>query len=76
MRFVEVKARSASDVHAEDVLPTSKRATLNRAAEAWLAEHASVVEAAFDEVAWLLAVVDVTTDPWGLAVIDSPFDGG
>lgn len=71
-----MKARTASGVHADDVLPAAKRATLNRAAEAWLADQGDAVEEAFDEVAWLLAVVDVSADPWQLDVIDSPFDGG
>ena len=76
LRFVEVKARSEADVHPDDVLPAGKRGTLNRAAEAWMAERSEAVDEAFEEVAWLLAIVDVSVTPWVLTWIDSPFDGG
>ena len=72
LRFVEVRARAEGLVSAEDSIGHRKRRRLVRAAEAYL-QHFS---GAYDEVAFLVAVVDLAVDPWTVTWYDDAFDGG
>jgi putative endonuclease len=70
LRFVEVRARAAdTDVPVEETIGRAKRARLRGAAEAWLSASAI----AFDEVAFLVALVDLDEVPWRVSWIDDAF---
>lgn len=67
LRFVEVKARSAHDLHGPEVaVGPRKRRRLVRAAEAYLA----AVDTPYDEVAFLVALVEGER----VTLIDDAFD--
>ena len=70
LRFVEVRARATDDVPAEETISPSKQRKLRRAAEAWMLDHIVSV----DEIAFLVALVDLSTDPWSVTWIDNAFD--
>lgn len=72
LRIVEVKARHADDPLADEAVTPVKQQRLRRAAEAWLHTHPAVV---WREVAFLVAWVDTTTDPWDVRWLDDAFDG-
>lgn len=70
LRFVEVRARTGDDdVPVEETITPAKQRRLRRAAEAWLADHADE----WEEIAFLLAFVDLSVDPWSIRWIDDPF---
>jgi len=72
LRFVEVRGRGADpDVPAEETITASKRRRLRGAARAWMQAKA----AGFDEVAFLVALVDLDARPWVVEWIDDAFDG-
>jgi len=72
LRMVEVRARTDDEVvPVEETITTHKRARLRSAARAWLLDH----EPDYDEVAFLVALVDLGTDPWSVTWIDDAFDG-
>lgn len=69
VRFVEVKARASDDLDPLEQITAAKQARLRGAARAWLLVHRPEVE----EVAFLVAVVDLSTDPWGISWVDDAF---
>lgn len=71
VRFVEVKARSSSLADGLDALTPSKRRRLGRAARAWMHQCRVPIR----EVAFAVAVVDLTSRPWMIHWFDDPFDG-
>jgi putative endonuclease len=72
LRFVEVKARTHAIMHPEESVTASKRARLAGAARSWLVAR----EGDWDEVAFLVAVVDCTREPWSIRWLDDAFDAG
>jgi putative endonuclease len=74
IRFVEVKARADDGVDPLEAIGPGKRSRLVGAAEAWLSAHPSHA-AESSELAFLVAVVDLATEPWSVAWLDSAFDG-
>jgi len=73
LRFVEVRARTDDDlVPVEESITHAKRSRLRGAARAWLLAH----DTPWDEAAFLVALVDLSTDPWSVTWIDDAFDGG
>jgi putative endonuclease len=70
LRFVEVKARTHAIMHPEESVTASKRSRLGAAARAWLTAR----EGDWDEVAFLVAVVDCTREPWTIRWLDDAFD--
>lgn len=74
IRFVEVKARADDGVDPLEAIGAGKRARLVAAAEAWLTAHPQHAEEA-TELAFLVAVVDLASEPWAVAWVDSAFDG-
>lgn len=71
LRFVEVKAREGEVFDDDELVPHGKRARLVAAAEAFLAGW----EREPREACFLLAVVDLTAEPWAVRWLDDPFDG-
>lgn len=71
VRFVEVRARGASLVPAEETITHGKRARLRRAARAWMEQHPD----GWDEVAFLVAIVDLAAEPWEISWLDDAFGG-
>lgn len=71
LRFVEVRARESAMVPVDETIGHLKRGKLRRTAEAWLLDH----EGDWDEMAFLVALVDLGTDPWAVEWIDNAFDG-
>jgi putative endonuclease len=72
LRFVEVKARTHAVMHPEESVTAAKRARLGGAARFWLTGHADE----WEEVAFLVAVVDCTREPWTARWVDDAFDVG
>jgi putative endonuclease len=70
LRFVEVKARTHAIMHPEESVTASKRARLGAAARAWLMAR----EGEWEEVAFLVAIVDCTREPWTVRWLDDAFD--
>jgi putative endonuclease len=70
IRFVEVKARREDDPLGQDAVDSRKQARLKLAARAWLALHPPEA----DDLAFLIAWVDPTTEPWEIRWLDNPFD--
>ena len=71
LRFVEVKARTNVMLDPEESVTSAKRQRLRAAASLWLELHALD----FDEVAFLVVIVDCTLDPWAIEYMDDAFDG-
>jgi putative endonuclease len=71
LRMVEVRARAEGLVDAEDSIGHRKRRRLRHAAESFLQTH----RGSFDEVAFLVAVVDLEAEPWCVTWYDDAFDG-
>ena len=72
LRIVEVRARQDdATVPVEETVDHRKRARLRSAARSWLLEH----DPTFDEVAFLVALVDLAAEPWSVTWIDDAFDG-
>jgi Holliday junction resolvase-like predicted endonuclease len=67
-RFVEVKARTASDDGLASIGPDKQR-RLRAAGEAWLAEHGPPP----GEVAFLVALVHLELPGWPIEWWDDPF---
>ncbi|MFK7929584.1 MAG: YraN family protein [Myxococcota bacterium] len=72
LRFVEVRARQDAMVPTVDTIDFHKQRKLRRVAKAWMLAS----DVAFDEVAFLVALVDLSTEPWSVEWIDDAFDGG
>lgn len=72
LRIVEVRARADGLVDGLDSVGHRKRQRLVHAAEAYLQRH----RGDYDEVAFMVAVVDLTVDPWAVTWYDDAFDGG
>lgn len=71
LRFVEVKARRDDLVDPLEAIDRGKRRKLVAAAEAWMIAHGLPAE----EVAFLVAVVDLAVTPWSVRYLDDAFDG-
>lgn len=71
LRFVEVKAREGERFDDDELVPIGKRLKLISAADAFLAGWAESPK----EACFLLAVVDLTVEPWPIRWLDDPFDG-
>lgn len=72
LRIVEVRARSGeSEIPIHETIGSAKQRRLRRAAEAYLL----VCPHPFDEVAFLVALVDLNERPWSVVWIDDAFDG-
>lgn len=72
LRIVEVRARSGeAELPLHDAVGPDKQRRLRRAAEAYLGE----CPYAFDEVAFLVVLVDLAARPWTALWIDDAFDG-
>lgn len=72
LRFVEVKARTDDDLDPLEQITPAKQARLIGAARAWLQAHRTGAT----EVAFLVAVVDLSAQPWQVTWVDDAFDGG
>jgi len=72
LRFVEVRSRQDAMVPVEETIDGRKQAKLRRAAKAWLLDN----DGSWDEVAFLVALVDLASEPWSVEWIDDAFDGG
>ncbi|MCB9662644.1 MAG: YraN family protein [Alphaproteobacteria bacterium] len=72
LRFVEVKARADDVLDPLEQITPAKQARLVGAARAWLRAHAT----AATEVAFLVAVVDLSAEPWQVSWVDDAFDVG
>lgn len=68
-RLVEVKVRDADDTLADDAIPEHKRRLLRLAGEAWLVAHGEPAV----EIAFLVAMVDVRSEPWSVRFVDDAF---
>lgn len=70
LRFVEVRSRSGDRaVPVEETIDHRKQARLRGAARAWLVAH----DVPHDEVAFLVALVDLDGQPWQATWIDDAF---
>ncbi len=72
LRFVEVKARHDDVLDPLESIGPQKRRHLVSAAEAWLSAHGVHAE----ELAFLVAVVDLGATPWSVRYLDNAFDAG
>lgn len=73
LRFVEVRARASDEtVPVEDTITPAKQGRLRRAARAWLVSDGRVDWA---EMAFLVALVDLSVEPWSVDWLDDAFDG-
>lgn len=71
LRFVEVKARSDASLDPLEQITPSKVGRLRQAAEAWLIDRDDDLA----EVAFLVAIVDLASEPWSVDWVDDAFDG-
>ncbi|MEN0063711.1 MAG: YraN family protein [Myxococcota bacterium] len=71
VRFVEVKARQAGDDSGWESIGPRKQRRLVRAAETWLARQ----DDTFEEMAFLVALVQCGPGPWSVEWWDDAFDG-
>ncbi len=71
VRFVEVKARSDNGLDPLESITASKRSKLVRAASAWLEAR---VSDSVEEACFMVAIVDLSTEPWGVDLLDDAFD--
>ena len=71
LRFVEVKARSDASLDPLEQITASKVGRLRKAAEAWLVDRDHDIA----EVAFLVAIVDLASEPWSVDWVDDAFDG-
>lgn len=71
VRFVEVKARREGDPRSDEAVNPRKQARLRLAARAWMALNPE----AEGDVAFLIAWVDTTVEPWEIRWMDNAFDG-
>lgn len=69
LRFVEVKARAGVEDGLDAITPGKQR-RIASAARAWLDAHGPEA----DDVAFLVALVDCTVEPWTVQWIDDAFD--
>jgi putative endonuclease len=71
LRLVEVKARTSAEVDPAEALHATKRGRLLGAAQAWLREPT----VAFEEVCFLVVLVNCFQEPWTAEWLDDAFDG-
>lgn len=69
VRFVEVKVRDPRDPLGDDAVGPHKRRLLRAAAEAWLLTLSTPPL----EMAFLVAWVDVSSEPWTIRWLDDAF---
>ncbi len=69
LRFVEVKARAGEDDGLASIT-AAKRRRIAAAASAWL----DAFRPAVDDIGFLVALVDLSVEPWGVRWIDDAFD--
>lgn len=72
LRFVEVKARHDDARDPLESITPAKQRKLIGAARAWLRGQADT----YADMAFLVAIVDLSTDPWSVAWYDDAFDAG
>jgi putative endonuclease len=70
LRFVEVKARRAGDGSGLDAIDERKQRRLSRAAQAFLDDY----PAAWDEAAFMVALVELCDGHWDVTLLDDAFD--
>lgn len=70
LRFVEVKARTGDELDALESITAQKRSRLARGARAWLDAH----QPAVDDIAFLIAVVDLSEEGMSVQWWDDAFD--
>jgi putative endonuclease len=70
LRFVEVKERGPDDLVGLEAIDANKQRHLVRAARAWLAGY----DEPFDEVCFLVILVEPSESGWNLTWIDNAFD--
>ena len=71
VRLVEVRARADKQVPADESVGPAKQRRLRRAAEAWMLAHPD----GWEEIAFLVATVDLSAEGWPVGLIDDAFDG-